>query len=85
MHSLRAAYDLASAPLIKRLDEIRQQFGSDPPYELRVERVELIAKWNDVGQELWEAFKEWSESLGYKPVKSEDVRKVLEGREDESD
>lgn len=67
-----------SYPRLDEINAIRRQNIGDITPELAAERDALDNRVYQAGQNLWDAFKVWAESLGYKPVTYEDVRRYLE-------
>lgn len=55
----------------------RNNVGDLTP-ELAQEKREIEDQMYKAGMGLWEAFREWAASLGWKPVKYEDVRRVID-------
>ena len=57
-YEIRSRYNHASAPLHARLDELRKEKREKGilPYELRVERAEVMEKLYQLGRGMYEKF-----------------------------
>ena len=71
-HSAQQNYLYTVRPLHARRDELldiqRNNFGTLPD-DLAAEKAQIEEQLYQAGQDLWEAFKKWSEKeCGYKPI-----------------